>query len=352
MAGIFGFFDYTKEGPGVDPDAPQGGAFATFFSILGRKFWKVITVNLLYVLTNIPALIVSFLVASVVFGVLFPGLTLESLNTLWDPAMLGEGQTAEQLSATVMLILTFVLAATSIGLGFVVTGPSHAGATYIMRNYAREDHAFLWSDFIEQARKNWKQSTVVSIVSTVLFMAVPVAMRFYAQVISNGILRTLMSTLLVLLFVTMAVMIMYIYQMLITFDLKLKQIVKNAWLFFILRLPFNIGILLAQIIFIIAIPLALLFFLGSIGLIITIFYYLLFAFGVNLLMVNFFINRQLTRFMIEPLLAEQEEEAGDYDYSYDEEEDDEQETDEEEDEEEETARDDGKSLPHPKGSPA
>ncbi len=350
MAGIFGFFDYTKEGPGIDPDAPPRGPFATFFGVLGRKFWKIITVNLLYVLTNIPALVVSFFVASVVFGVLFPGITLESLNKLWDPAMLGEGQTLEQLSATVMLILTGVLAATSIGLGFVVTGPSHAGVTYIMRNYAREDHAFVWSDFFEQARKNWKQSTVVSIVTTLLFMAVPVAIRFYSQTIQNGILSTLMTTLLALLFVTMSVMIMYIYQMLITFDLKLNQIVKNAWLFFILRLPFNIGILLLQVLIVLIIPLVLLMVLGSLGLIIMIFYYLFLAFGINLLMVNFFINRQLKRFMIDPLLAEQEDEEEDYDYEYDEET--EVEESEEDEQEEEEASDNGKSLPHPKGSPA
>lgn len=347
MAGIFGFFDYTKEGPGVDPDAPKSGPVSTFFSVLGRKFWKIISINLLYVLTNIPALIVSFFVANIVFSVLFPGFTLEALNDLWDPAMLVEGQTAEQLSATVLLILNFVLAATSIGLGFVVTGPSHAGVTYILRNYSREEHAFVWADFIEQARKNWKQSTVVCLATTILFMAVPVAINFYSQMITNGILRTLMNTLLVLLFITMAVMIMYIYQMLITFDLKLKQIVKNAWLFFVLRLPFNIGILLAQILIILAIPLALLFFLGSIGLVITIFYYLFFAFAINLLLVNFFINRQLTRFMIEPLLEGEEEESSDYDYDYSEEE----KTEEEEDDETEEAED-SPAIPQPKSSPA
>lgn len=348
MAGIFGFFDYTKEGPGVDPDAPQGGAISTFFSVLGRKFWKVITINLLYVLANIPALIVSFFVATVVFGALFPGLSMDTLNKLWTPDMLGEGQTIEQLSATIILMLTFLLAAASIGLGFVVTGPSHAGVTYLLRNYAREDHAFVWSDFIEHAKKNWKQSTVVSIVTTILFMAVPIAISFYTQFLTNAILRTLMNTFLVILFITMAVMIMYIYQMLITFDLKLKQIVKNAWLFFILRLPFNIGILLAELLIVFIIPALLLFFLGAIGAIITVFYYVLFAFAANLLLVNFFINRQLMRFMIEPMEEKETEEDYDYDYDYDYADDE----DEEEEEEEETTNEDAKSLPHPKGSPA
>lgn len=333
MAGIFGFFDYTKEGPGVDPDAPKKGAVATFFSVLGRKFWKLISINLLYIITNIPALIVAFFVSTIVTQVLLPGLTLENLNDLWDPSILGEGVDADQLSATVILVLNFLVAALSVGLGFIVVGPSQAGVTFILRNYSREEHAFVWSDFIDHAKKNWKQSTVVCLISTVLFLAIPVAINFYAQAVGNALFRTLLTTLLIIIFVTFSVMLMYVYQMMVTFNLSVKQMLKNAWLFFILRLPFNLGILLLQLLIIAVIPGALMLFLGSIGIIVNIFYFGLFAFAINLLLVNFFINRQLYRFMIKPLTGEEdeEEEEYEYDYDYDVETDDEEVEDEEED---------------------
>lgn len=332
MAGIFGFFDYTKEGPGIDPDEPPRGAIASFFGVLSRKFWKLITINLLYIAANIPAFIIAFFIGGIVMQAILPGLNLENLNSLWDPAMLGEGQSAEQLSATVLLVINALVAATAVGLGFVVVGPSHAGISFIMRNYAREEHAFVWSDFIVHAKKNWKQSALVSIISSILFVAVPVAINFYAQAISNAIFRIMLTTLLVILFITFAVMLMYIYQMMITFNLTVKQMAKNAWLFFVLRLPFNIGILLAELLIILVIPFAFLLTLGTLGVIITLFYYLFFAFSINLLLVNFFINRQLQRFMIKPLLGgEEEEEEYEYDYSYEDEE--ALETDEEEDDE-------------------
>lgn len=350
MAGIFGFFDYTKEGPGIDPDAPPKGAIATFFGILGRKFWKLISINLLYVITNIPAILVAFFLSNIVLNAIFPGLTIDLLNEMWDPGVLEDGQTAEQLSASVLLMLNLVLTAASVGLGFIVTGPSHAGATYIMRNYAREEHAFVWSDFFEHARKNFKQSAIVSIITTLLFVAVPVAIRFYSQTIQNVIFRTLLNTTLVILFVMMTVMIMYIYQMLITFDLKIKQIVKNAWLFFVLRLPFNILIILASLLIVFVIPLALLLFLGGIGIIISVLYYLFFAFAINLLLVNFFINRQLMRFMIKPMLEEEDETEEDYEADADYEYEDEEALAEDDEEASESLEDDG--LPEGKRSPA
>ncbi len=342
MAGIFGFFDYTKEGPGIDPDAPQKGAVATFFGILGRKFWKLISVNLLYIVANIPAFIVAFFVGGIVMQALLPGLSLESLNKLWDPSMLSEGQDADQLSATVILVINFLISAASVGLGFVVVGPSHAGMTFIMRNYAREEHAFVWSDFFTHAKKNWKQSTVVCIISTILFLAVPVAINFYSQAVNNSIFRVMLTTVLTILFITFSVMLMYVYQMMITFNLTVKQIAKNAWLFFVLRLPFNIGILLAELLIVLVIPFVLMLTLGTLGVIVVLFYYVLFAFSINLLLVNFFINRQLHRFMIKPLLGEDEEEEAEYDYDYDYSDEDDEVA---EEDEEEASVPDGKTSP-------
>lgn len=59
MAGFFGLFDYSKEGPGVDKNAPKKKGFVVFFEIYFRKFWKLICANLLYVLFTIPILTIG-----------------------------------------------------------------------------------------------------------------------------------------------------------------------------------------------------------------------------------------------------------------------------------------------------
>ncbi|MDD2213658.1 MAG: YesL family protein [Oscillospiraceae bacterium] len=319
MAGFFGLFDFTKEGPGVDPDAPPKGPVATFFGILGRKFWKVCTISLMYSLFSLLSFVLAFLVSSYLLQLLFPGMTLDNLNQIFADAQLNEGVTVSDLSSMVILGITVLVMGLLIGLAYVVTGPIQAGVTYLMRNYGREEHAFVWSDFWEHARKNWKQSTITCLLSLAASFLLPVAFVFYRRTISNGILRTLLSTVIVLLFICITFMLMYVYQMMITFDLKLKDIYRNAFLFFILRLPFNFLILLAQLLILLVIPALLLYFLSRLGLLLTVVYYVVFAFGCNLLLVNFFINRQIQRYMIKPMQETAEAEAAEEDEAEEEE---------------------------------
>ena len=102
MAGFFGLFNYNKEGPGVEKNAPKKRAFIVFFEIYGRKFWNLFYANLLFLLTNLP---------------------------------------------------------------IVTRGLADVGLTKITRNYAREKHAFVKEDFFETVKRNWKQALSVSIIN-------------------------------------------------------------------------------------------------------------------------------------------------------------------------------------------
>ena len=37
-----------------------------------------------------------------------------------------------------------------------LTGPFTAGMSYVTRNWARDEHAFIWSDFRDAVKENWK----------------------------------------------------------------------------------------------------------------------------------------------------------------------------------------------------
>lgn len=49
-------FDFNKEGPGIDPDAPKKTGWALFFDILKREFWNIMKLNFLFLLACIPVL--------------------------------------------------------------------------------------------------------------------------------------------------------------------------------------------------------------------------------------------------------------------------------------------------------
>lgn len=170
MAGFFGFFDYSKPGPGVDKNAPKKKAFVVFFEIYFRKFWKLITANLLFVLVSLPL-------------------------------------------ATI--------------------GLANAGLTYVTRNFAREKHAFVSSDFFDTIKKNWKQALAVGIINGIvtIVLVFDLYITIYLHVFTNTIVNMIYLAVSGVIAVVFVFMKYYIYMMMITFKLSIKQLYKNSFLF-------------------------------------------------------------------------------------------------------------------------
>lgn len=214
MAGFLGFGNYEKEGPGVSKNAPQKHRFFVFFEIYFRKFWQLVTLNLIYVLFCIP---------------------------------------------------------------IVTIGPATAGFTYVLRNFAREEHAFVWMDFIDAFRKNWKQGFIVGLVDLLVIALSIFNFRFYRLTLADkGWLNALPLGAFIVLLVFYLFMRYYIYMVLVTFDLSIINVYRNSFILGVMGFGNNIlTTLLIAIVFVLtfyypAIGLALLpvILLSTLGLII------------------------------------------------------------------------------------
>ena len=217
MAGFLGMFNYSKPGPGIGKDEPQKYRFFIFFEIFFRKFWKLIQINLLYFVSCIPFFIPFFYVLSL------------RVN---NPILL-----ALSLSPT-------------IGIATVTSG-----FTYILRNFAREEHAFLWMDYRDTIKSNWRQSLVVGIVDFVVIFLMYFSLTFYYQHIKVNLIFAVPFIICVFLSIIFVFMQYYLFVMLITFDLRVKQLLKNALLFAFAGLGRNLLISLFSGIIILIIPL-------------------------------------------------------------------------------------------------
>ncbi|NLO38133.1 MAG: YesL family protein [Ruminiclostridium sp.] len=281
MAGIFGMFDYTKEGPGIPKDAPPKSRFVIFFEVLGRKFWKIIRVNLMFGVFNIPAFLFLLIFAA-------------SYSHLFIPPEIPEtDQLRYLLGGTVPLLSVFLC------LPMITVGPAQAGMTYILRNFSREEHAFLWSDFIEHAKKNFKQSMIVGTINLFITVLVIVLINFYFR-LPGSLLITAASTILIVIFVMFMMMSMYIYPMMVTFNLTIRQLYKNALSFAIMKLIPNLLILILCS----ALVIVSFYFNPVIG-------YILFIFITMALIsfiTNFYVYPKLDKYMIQPTLQKKEEE--------------------------------------------
>ncbi len=193
MAKLFG--NYDRPGPGVSRGADEGHGFGRYFVVLFRKFWSLAFVNLIYLIVLIP-------VAAIISGLL--ALALRG----------GYGENG------IVLLLCFA--------PVILLAPANAGLTRITRDFARGEPCFIWQDFWESAKKNWKQSTAVSVIGYVGISAFIMVISFYHGLMGEGFLSKLpFAFALVLLFLFLS-MLMYLQLMAVTLNLKMRPMLKNA----------------------------------------------------------------------------------------------------------------------------
>jgi uncharacterized membrane protein YesL len=283
MAGFFGIGDFTKEGPGVPKDGPQKSRFIIFFEVLFRKFWQLIRINIMYLIFNIPGIIISFFIANILLGYLASG--VENPETIF-----GDG--------TALVILIFFIMAMITTFPIVTTGPSHAGFTFLLRNYSREEHAFIWSDFKEHMKKNLKQSIIVSLINIVLFVLLIFQLYFYLNYTGLGILKNIAFGFVIVMILLLFMIIMYIYPMMVTFKLSIKQMYKNALIFSIIRFLPNLFILIICFGFI--------FFSFYFQPLVGFLIYFLFGFAFINFLINFYVYPKLKKFIMNKIDTDEE----------------------------------------------
>lgn len=234
--GIFGG-GYLKEGPGVSKDGPEKNRFFLFFELFFRKFSKLMLLNFIYFVTLIPLLLGVYLSVQV-----NPVITDAIANGVLDNNALN--------------VPWFVFTGDIVGLALVVvsifiTGPATAGFTYVLRNFQRQEHAWVFSDFKEHFRKNYKQGVLMGLVDVIASVLLYVALVFYVymmplQMPDMQILSTIGATLIVIVSIAFIIMHFYIYVMMVTFKLTFKQLIRNALLFTFARLPVNVLIFIVD----------------------------------------------------------------------------------------------------------
>ena len=123
-----------------------------------------------------------------------------------------------------------------------ITGPFTTGLAYVTRNWARDEHAFIWTDFRDAITVNWKQGLVLSCITSVIPTAVYVGWRFYGQMAERNALMIVPQVLVVLVALVWSISVTYMYPLAVTYDLKMKDVIRNGLLLGVARLPMSVGI--------------------------------------------------------------------------------------------------------------
>ncbi len=269
--GLFG--NYNKPGPGVSKDEPQKAAPIRFFEIFARKFTKLVEANLIFA---IPMTIAVLLMGALLMFPLLPLLIHLEIGGI---------------EVTVNFWNLYV-----VPLPLILVSPFQAGLTFITRNFAREEHAFIWSDFWEAVKGNWKFFLLNGVITYVVYFVLSFSMVFYYH---QAATQTFFYIPLFLCLVILVVFVFgqyYLPVMFVTFELTFRQAYRNALILAIAGLFRNI---LLTVIF----GAALFAFLkmpAGIAILVLVVLYLFLLFSFSNFLVNFTVYPLIDSLLIKP----------------------------------------------------
>lgn len=290
MAGFFGLFNYSKPGKGVDADAPKKHPFFLFWELIWRKLSRLIVLNMMYFVCILPILSFAYTQFYVSIMQYFSDyLPAEEFSLGPLPSLLAS------FAVSIPYPLFIVLLVVSI----VIYGPATCGFTYMMRNFAREEHAWL-SDFFSKFKSNFKQGVAIGILELLVYTVFILNLTMDAPVDSAtgavSMVFTVAKYVSLFLAVIFTFMRHYFYTMIVTFELTIWQIIKNAAIFAVLGVFRNL--LVSAVIIVTAA--ALVFFSGWVELILI----PLIMFSFWGFLTTFTCYPVIKKYMIDPLNAD------------------------------------------------
>ncbi len=310
MNSFFKRIIYGREGPDVTKDEPEKKPFFKFWEIAWNKRFKLIGINAIYFLCNLLSTAIAG--AGYILAVSFY-CTLSKGVSVWQVI----AGSADPAGAEVMYYL---------GLAFVTilfnvipvfsAGPFRAGLTYIVRAFVKREPVFLWHDYITKTRSNLKLSIQAMLINGFLGAWDMILIAFYmaCSAKDSNMLGAMPNWLLfisaaVAIFTTVLLMAMslYIYPMIVTFRLTLKQLYKNAIIFALIKWLPNLGILLLTAA---AVILPLLLINGYFAFIVSFLLYALIGIAFSAFLQTFYVYPVLKKYMIDNPKADRSGEAG------------------------------------------
>ena len=178
-----------------------------------------------------------------------------------------------------------------------ITGPFTAGLSYVTRNWARDEHAFIWSDFKDAVKENWKQALVLSAITSILPLAAYVGWRFYGNLAAQNVIMIVPQVLVVLVVIIWSISITYMHPLTVTYKLKTKDIIRNGLLLGVARLPMSVGIRLLHCVPALIGAALIWFWNPMIGMLILFAYYALIGFAISRFITASYTNAVFDRFI-------------------------------------------------------
>ena len=294
-----------RDGKGVDPGEDTTPNLKFFFKQFGRKFSKIVSLNILMIFQVLPILIALYLyfLASpttptqyfpeyaALFGIQETATTATSAATMGLFSFQFGLPTYNTYVYWVIGVLTFFLV--------ITYGWQKVGSIYVTRGLVRGDSVFVFSDYFYAIKKNLKQGFVLGLIDCLCLGVLAYDLIYFYYAVPST-LTNLMYALTFALVIIYIIFRFYTYLMLVTFNMKLSKILKNALIFTVLGIKRNLMALLGLAL-VTALAVAMIVILLPMGLGVTIVLPLVYYLGVCAFIYTFAAYPIIKKYMIDPV---------------------------------------------------
>ena len=249
-------FDTQKEGKGVEKGEVKEPTFKNFFKYFGRSITKLLNVNLMFTLLCLPVFSLFFAIAGftnlsapaasgTLFGPVRSAIISGNINPVTMSLFGAYGvQTDQSVRLTVPTLIFFGIAALII----FTWGYANTGMFYVIRNIQKGEPVFMFADFKQTIKQNKFQSLVLGIIDLAIIGLTFYDLQFFAINSSLSTMYSVMFWICIFIGITYMIMRVYIYLMLVTFDLSIYKMFKNGLIFSFIGLKRNIPAILGMLI--------------------------------------------------------------------------------------------------------
>lgn len=242
-------FYYGKSGKGdfKKEDLPKN-RWQLFWEMLRVRFSALCRLNLMTIVAWLPIIILIGTCVSSMFNVMVVTSDYQNYVATGDMGSLTQEQIdlLKDMDLNEMAVNMFYANLSTFCLWAIpcilITGPVKAGVAYVTRNWARDEHAFVWSDFKDAVKDNWKQALGVSAITSVLPLLMYVCYQFYGNMAKQSAFFVVPQMLILMLGLIWVLGLVYMYPVMVCYKVNFRTLVKNSIMMAIARLPQTVGI--------------------------------------------------------------------------------------------------------------
>ena len=201
------FSNYDRVGPGVSKNPDDKLPIFKFFEIYFSHFSKLIILNLYFIVSLLPILLIMF------------------VENLIQP---------ETPLYYVVFYTAFIL------LGSLI-GPASCGFMKILRNISCRRPVFMWHDYIGAVKSNFKQGILIGLIDMVFIVLMSMALPMYYNMSAQNSIFYIPFIICLVSAVLFLMMHSYIYLLMVSTNLGLWKILKNS--FFLMAIDIKTSVI-------------------------------------------------------------------------------------------------------------